>query len=174
MAAHDIAIGARLATAREHGFPNLILLYLSLDEGHRLFMAILDSIKCSTPSLLHTLGGSPNPADLRRSLGLGKLSELKRLYLNEMDSEVAISDEDIEAIASSCRYLEDVELHCHLVTGIAVKALCLGCPLKSLKLVQCPRVSPDAIKWARDRIKNVVVSLINGPSELSGRRVFSD
>ncbi|KAI9807495.1 MAG: hypothetical protein M1825_005435 [Sarcosagium campestre] len=66
-----------------------------------------------------------------------------------------MQDNFVEALAHNARYLQQVDLSKTAITGIAVKALVVNCPLVSLNLGLCSYISIDAVEWARQKGVNV-------------------
>lgn len=131
------------------------------DDSTR-FSDMLKDSPSATLMKLDVFCTSREHEQLMTLLEFGKLSKL--VYLRMSDEE--LTDEEMETIAAHCPMLEEVDV-CRLrITGVAIKALCTLTAIKTLKLLDCPRISADAIAWARRRGVTVLQQ-----TRRSGRRV---
>lgn len=102
---------------------------------------------------------------LMTSFEAGGLSNLTYLGLYGLN----MNNEHIQRITSKCPMLEYVEFRGLMITGVAVKELCLNTAVKTLRLSCCDKVSADAIEWARAKGVSVIVN-VSG-AHACGRRV---
>ncbi|KAF7512612.1 hypothetical protein GJ744_000873 [Endocarpon pusillum] len=146
---------------------NLKVLQMDLVGRHlsRVLGLVRDS-PSATLTRLDLSGSDMAPRHLSSLLAAGKLSQLTFLGLRDID----LVDEHVQSIAVGCPMLEHVEFSGLRITGVAIKEICMRTQIKELRLSACPRISADAIAWARAREITVVIQE-PGRTQTSGRRV---
>lgn len=103
----------------------------------------------------------------RMWLGIINISALKSLKT----SAIHWNDNEMQQIAGACGQLEHIDLQDAIITGVSVKMFCLQNPLKTLNLMHCESISPDAIEWARKSGVQVVFKNYVGLPQNPGSRV---